>query len=211
VILANSEDNLQRAMHRLNVTSKDYNMRISINKTKVLALRGKDPIGIKTVINERILDQVLNFKYLGLNRELDINVKLQRFQQICGTIKRTLAGKVRKETLLRFYKIMAIHQLFCMAQNVGHSPNNKSRLEAAEMRFLRSVAGYRLIDHRRNEDVREELQIVDINSRIKDYEIKWLQHLERMEQNRIPKLLLNYKPRGRSDQGRPRRRWREQF
>jgi hypothetical protein len=26
----------------------------------------------------------------------------------------------------------------------------KSRLEAAEMRFLRSVAGYRLIDHRRN-------------------------------------------------------------
>jgi hypothetical protein len=84
-------------------------------------------------------------------------------------------------------------------------------LEVAEMRFLRSVAGYRLIDHRRNEDIREELQIIDINSRIKDYQIKWLQHLKRMEQNRFPKLLLNYKPRGRSDQGRPCRRWREQF
>jgi hypothetical protein len=79
------------------------------------------------------------------------------------------------------------------------------------MHFLRSVAGYRLIDHRCNEDTREELQIIDINSRIKDYQIKWLQHLERMEQNRIPKLLLNYKPRGRRDQGRPSRRWREQF
>jgi hypothetical protein len=44
----------------------------------------------------------------------------------------------------------------------------KSRLEAEEMRFLRSVAGYRLIDHRRNEDIREEIQIIDINSRIKD-------------------------------------------
>jgi hypothetical protein len=43
VILANSEDNLQRAIHRLNVTSKDYNMRISVDKTKVLALRGKRP------------------------------------------------------------------------------------------------------------------------------------------------------------------------
>jgi hypothetical protein len=32
VILANSEDNLQRALHRLNVISKDYNMRISIDK-----------------------------------------------------------------------------------------------------------------------------------------------------------------------------------
>jgi hypothetical protein len=79
------------------------------------------------------------------------------------------------------------------------------------MRFIRSVAGYRLIDHKRNEDIREELQIIDVNSRIKDYQIKWLQHLERMEQNRIPKLLLNYNPRGRRDQGRPCRKWREQF
>jgi hypothetical protein len=73
------------------------------------------------------------------------------------------------------------------------------------------VAGYRLIDHRRNKDIREELQIIDINSRIKDYQIQWLKHLERMEQNRIPKLLLNYKPRGRRDRRRPGRRWREQF
>jgi hypothetical protein len=42
---------------------------------------------------------------MGLNREIDINVKLQRFQQICGTIKRTLAGKVRKETYSGFTRI----------------------------------------------------------------------------------------------------------
>jgi hypothetical protein len=128
VIFKNSEDNLQRAIHRLNVLSKDYNMRISTDKTKVLALRGKDPIRIKIVINERILDQVLNFNYLdynmGLNRDMDINVKLQRFQQICGTIKRTLARKVRKETLLKFIRLWQ-YQFFCTAQNVGHSPKYK--------------------------------------------------------------------------------------
>jgi hypothetical protein len=74
-----------------------------------------------------------------------------------------------------------------MAQNVGHSlKDKKSRLEEAEIRFLRSVAGYRLIDHRRNEDIREELQIIDINSRISDCQIKWFQHLERMEQTEFP-------------------------
>jgi hypothetical protein len=52
-----------------------------------------------------------------------------------------------------------------------------SRLEAAEMRSLRSVAGYRLIDHRRNEDIREELKIIDTNSSNKGCQIKWLQHL----------------------------------
>jgi hypothetical protein len=93
---------------------------------------------------------------MGLNREMDINVKLLRFQQICGTIKRTLARKVRKETLLRFYKIMAIPTLLYGSE--CWTKRQKSTLEAAEMWFLRSVAGYRLIDHRRNEDIREELQ-----------------------------------------------------
>jgi hypothetical protein len=88
-------------------------------------LRGKDHIRIKIVINERILDQVLSFIYLdcnmGLNREMDINVKLQRVLLICGTIKRTLAGKVRKETLLSFLRLWQ-YQPFYMTQNVGHSP-----------------------------------------------------------------------------------------
>jgi hypothetical protein len=148
---------------------------------------------------------------MGLNRDMDTNVKLQRFQQICGTIKRTLAGKVLKETLLRFYKIIAIPTLLYGSECWTLTKRQKSRLEAAEMRSLRSLAGYRLIDHRRNEDIRGELQIIDINSRIKEYQIKWLQHLQRIEHNRIPKLLLNYKLRGRRYQGRPCIRWREQF
>jgi hypothetical protein len=45
------EDNLPRAIHSLNVISKDYNMRISTDKTKVLALRGKDSKRIKILIN----------------------------------------------------------------------------------------------------------------------------------------------------------------
>jgi hypothetical protein len=142
---------------------------------------------------------------------MDINVKLQRFQQVCDTIKRTFARKVRKETLLRFYNIMAIPTLLYGSECWTLTKIQISRLEAAKMCFLRSVAGYRSIDHRCNEDIREELQIIDINSRIKDYQIKWLQRLEIMEQNRIPKLLLNYKPRGRRGQGRPCRRWSEQF
>jgi hypothetical protein len=134
-------------------------------------LRGKDPIRIKIVINERILEQVSNCNYLGynmgLNREMDTNVKLQRFQQICGTIQRTFAGKVRKVTLLRFYKIMAIPTLMCGSECWTLTKRQKSRLEAVEMRFLRSLAGYRLIDHRRNEDIREELQIIEKTKELK--------------------------------------------
>jgi hypothetical protein len=56
---------------------------------------------------------------------------------------------------------------------------------------------YRLVDHRRNGDAREELQSVVINSGIKDYEVKWLQYLGQMKQNRFSKLLSDHRPRSR--------------
>jgi hypothetical protein len=59
-----------------------------------------------------------------------------------------------------------------------------------------------LIDHRRNGEIRAELQIFDIKLRIKDYQTNWSKHLGRMEKNTFPKLLRHYKPIGRGDQER---------
>jgi len=40
------------------------------------------------------------------------------------------------------------------------------RVQTAEMRFVRAVAGYRMTDHKRNEDIRE-LGITDVNTIMK--------------------------------------------
>ena len=46
---------------------------------------------------------------------------------------------------------------------------------------------------------------------IKQYQKKWLQHVQRMDTNRLPKQALQYKPKGRKKVGRPRKRWRANF
>ena len=46
---------------------------------------------------------------------------------------------------------------------------------------------------------------------INKYQEKWLQHVQRMDTNRIPTQALQYTPKGRRNIGRPRKRWREQF
>ena len=38
-----------------------------------------------------------------------------------------------------------------------------------------------------------------------------LQHVQRMDTNRLPKQALQYKRKGRRNIGRPRKRWRDQF
>ena len=81
-----------------------------------------------------------------------------------------------------------------------------TRLEAAEMRFLRSAAGCTRLDKIRSEAVRKELEIFGIQDVRLKYKQNWINHLEKMDNSRLPKHALNYKPRGRRDRGRPKKR-----
>ena len=40
---------------------------------------------------------------------------------------------------------------------------------------------------------------------------KWLQHVQRMDTNRIPKQALRCRPKGRRNIGRPKKRWTNQL
>ena len=57
----------------------------------------------------------------------------------------------------------------------------------------------------------EEADRQNIVKEIKEYQKKWLQHVQRMDTNRLQKQALQYKPKGRMNVGRPRKRWRDQL
>jgi len=82
-----------------------------------------------------------------------------------------------------------------------------TRLEAAEMRFLSSVKGYTRLDKIRSEVIRKELEISGIQDVRSKHKQNWINHLERMDNTRLPKHVLNYKPRGGRYRGHPRKRW----
>ena len=54
-------------------------------------------------------------------------------------------------------------------------------------------------------------EITNILDKIDEYRKKWLLHIHRMPQNRIPLKSYNYRPQGRRSIGRPKKRWREQL
>jgi len=82
-----------------------------------------------------------------------------------------------------------------------------ARLEAAEMCLLKSVKGYIRLDKLRSEFIRKELEISGMQDVRAKYKQNWINHLERMDNTRLPKHVLNYKPRGRRGRGSPRKRW----
>ena len=78
-----------------------------------------------------------------------------------------------------------------------------------------------LIPIRRNHSTKAETVILkrgiikefprNIVKEIKQYQEKWLQHVQRTETNRLHKQALQYKLEGRRHIGRPRKKWKDQF
>ena len=84
-------------------------------------------------------------------------------------------------------------------------------LEAAQMKFLRHLLGITKLDKEKNQCIRQETGAQNIVQEIKQYQEKWFKHVQRMDTNRLPKQALQYKPNGRRNIGRPRKRWRDQL
>jgi len=64
---------------------------------------------------------------------------------------------------------------------------------------------------RKNYFISEKTEAQNIVKEIKQYQEKWLQHVQRMDTISVPKQALQYKPRERRNIGRPRKRWRDQL
>ena len=60
-----------------------------------------------------------------------------------------------------------------------------------------------------NHELNEFIENADILRFIKSRRIAWLGHVMRMDENRIPKRILEWKLTGRRIRGRPRKRWVE--
>jgi len=63
------------------------------------------------------------------------------------------------------------------------------------MKFLRHLLGKTEIDKEKNQCIRQKTGSQNIVKEIKQYQKKWLQHVQRMDTNRLPKQALQYKPK----------------
>ena len=81
-----------------------------------------------------------------------MDIKLSKFQQHLGIIKRLLR-KVRPETILKFYKTMAVPTLLYVSEVWTLTSSHLQRIEGVEMILLRPLADFTLYGHKRNEDI----------------------------------------------------------
>ena len=71
---------------------------------------------------------------------------------------------------------------------------------------MRRTAGYIWTDYKTNVQIAKELKITPVLDKLLEYKRKWIQHVNRMPRNKLPRVMNQYSPTGRRNHGRPLKR-----
>ncbi|KAK3518725.1 hypothetical protein QTP70_008916 [Hemibagrus guttatus] len=216
VLLAPSSLDLQHALGRFAAECEAAGMRVSTSKSEAMVLDRKK-VACTLQVGGEFLPQVEEFKYLGvlftsegrMDREID-----RRIGAAAAVMRSMYRSVVVKKELSRKAKLSIYQSIYVPTLNYGHelwvmTERVRSRIQAAEISFLRRVAGCSLRDRVRSSVTREELGVEPLLLRIKRGQLRWLGHLFRMPPGRLPGGVFQACPTGKRPRGRPRTRWRD--
>jgi len=108
-------------------------------------------------------------------------------------------------------QIIIIHEsrklvLLYGSQTLTIKASDVRRITAAEMKYMRRTARYTWTDYKTNAQIAKELKITQILDKLLEYKGSWIQHVNRIPQNRLPRVMKHYSPTDRGNHGRPWKR-----
>jgi hypothetical protein len=112
---------------------------ISVHKTKSVASKGRVPVRTKTVIDNKIIEQINSFNYLGniiaYDKELDIDNKLHNYLKITGILNNVFKRQNSlKKTRIKLYNTLAVLVLLYGSKIWTIKARDTRRIIAAEMK-----------------------------------------------------------------------------
>ena len=172
-----------------------------------MAFKGRDPVRTKIVIDNKIIEQVNLFNCLenmiSFEGELDIDNKLNNFLKITGILNNVFRPQTNNKTRIKLYNTLALPGLLYGSETWTIKASDARRITAAEMKYMRRTAGYTWTDYKTNAQIAKELKITPILDKLLEYKRSWIQHVNRVPRNRLPRVMKYYTPTGRRNHGRP--------
>ena len=204
---------------RMEQVTQKFGINISAKKSEILYIgRGEGDVRIEDVqLRGQRMKQAEEFVYLGSvftsdgKCIQDIERRRAGATRSFGTLKQRLWGRrdVSRKVKMKIFNAVVLPVLLYGATAWALTRTEERRLDAFEMRMLRSIMGVRWDDFVRNEDIRRRLCQPPVSIKLKKARMKWFGHVERMGEERQVKRVMHAEMAGRRPVGRPRTRWRD--
>ena len=195
---------------------KAFGLTIGLKKTNVL---GQDTEALPVItIDNYELDAVCQFTYLGStitdNLSLDAEID-KRIWKAASTLARLTARvwtspKLSVKTKMAVYNACVISTLLYGSETWTTYAGQERRLNSFHLRSIRRMLGISCQDKVTNADVLSRASLPTMYTMLRQRRLRWLGHVRRMEDGRIPKdILYGELALGRRTTGRPHLRYKD--
>ena len=212
VLCATDKDSLEDDLEIWREALEKRGMKISRTKTEYMCLNGKARGSVNMQTAQ--LPEVTEFKYLGSTiqkdggTEAEVNRRVQsgwnNWKKMSGVLcDKKMPSKVKG----KIYKMVVQPAMLYAMETVPVTSSQVKKLQVAEMKMCRWACGFTRMDHIRNDDIMDQVEVESISTRCKKSRLRWFGHVKRREQQNVCRRTLEMMPPGRRKRGRPKLRW----
>ena len=213
--LVHSEKDLQHLVSAFSTASQHFGLTISIKKTKILPQNTSPPT--ISLQNER-LENVDEFTYLGstvthnLSLERELGIRIGKAATTMNRLNKRVwqNNKLTIKTKMKVYSACVTSTLLYGSETWTTYTKQEQRLNSFHLRCLRRIMNIRWQDKITNTEVLTRAGVPSIPALLTTRRLRWLGHVRRMDDGRIPKdILYSEIARGKRTSGRPYLRFRD--
>ena len=215
-LATHSEEQLQNLMDTFSEACKDFSLTISLKKTNVMSQGTEQPPSI--TISNYELEVVQEFTYLGstvtdtLSLDTELNRRIGRATSTLARLTKRVweNGKLTVTTKVAVYRACVLSTLLYGSEAWTLYSRQERRLNSFHLRCLRRILGIKWTDRVTNVEVLTRANIPSLFTLLQQRRLRWLGHVHRMPDGRIPKdLLYGELATGKRAKGRPQLRFKD--
>uniref|UniRef100_A0A8D8X0K2 Craniofacial development protein 2 n=1 Tax=Cacopsylla melanoneura TaxID=428564 RepID=A0A8D8X0K2_9HEMI len=220
-LISRSEHRLIEIYKELEEKGKTLGLVINEAKTKYMKLSAAEERRQieDLVIDDKTFQGVGQFKYLGEivsnngKTSSAIKERLQLGNRAYFANQILLKNKLlTRKTKMTIYRTIIRPVITYGSESWTLTKEDQEKIRRFERKVIRRIYGPIRVDEdnwriRYNSEINDILNGEDIVKFIKSQRLRWFGHLQRMEETRMPKKIINAKIYSKRKKGRPRLRW----
>ena len=207
--------------------ARKFGLQINLEKTKYMIVERKNSLKKNKIGNLKIknykFERVENFKYLGVmlnednNNQIDSQEEINNSNKPYFMLQTIFKNKnISRKPKLRLKNTIINKTLTNASETWTLTKRDRKQLNIFERKVYRRILGpvydrekenWRILN---NKEIYARVKNPTVTETIRLNRLRWFGHVQRMEENRIPKRVLYMNLGTTRLRGRPRNRWQDE-